>query len=252
MHHCGSSRLGFLGLLRRPRETGAIESCPECAQWSREVESTLAAVRDGMRQLDPPEEYWSAYTTRLRARLDAPKRPRFVLYAGGAGVLATAAALLLFVLPRAIPRRAQITPAQSPAAASQLTPPTLGPEPQTQPVLSNIHEFDYGQHLASVRLLLTSLKNDAATADMPRERALAQRLLVCNRILRRSAESTGDAASQSVLDRVEPFLLDLTHGSSPADLRDQLRQSSIFGFLVIPYANPETASDTALLPGGIE
>ena len=81
-------------------------------------------------------------------------------------------------------------------------------------------------HFQKSELLLRSfrnvrLNNSGATPEISYERKLAQQLVYQNMILRREADSSGDAQTASLLESLEPILLDI------ANLPDKARQNQV-------------------------
>ncbi|HEX8684877.1 MAG TPA: hypothetical protein VF654_00210, partial [Pyrinomonadaceae bacterium] len=80
-------------------------------------------------------------------------------------------------------------------------------------------EKEVARHLEQTQMLLRSIKNSpaagTAAVDVAYERGLSRRLLAENATLKLEAEVKGDKETREVLDRIEPFLLDI------ANLRDR-------------------------------
>jgi hypothetical protein len=78
---------------------------------------------------------------------------------------------------------------------------------------------EVAQHVERTQMLLRAFKNarpaEGDTVDVAYEKNNARKLLAENATLQLDAETRGDKDTQQVLDRIEPFLLDI------ANLRDQ-------------------------------
>ncbi|HEX8499531.1 MAG TPA: zf-HC2 domain-containing protein [Pyrinomonadaceae bacterium] len=80
-------------------------------------------------------------------------------------------------------------------------------------------EKEVARHVEQTQMLLRSIKNapanGAAAVDVAYEKNLSRKLLAEGATLRLEAEVRGDRETRQVLDRIEPFLLDI------ANLRDR-------------------------------
>ena len=80
-------------------------------------------------------------------------------------------------------------------------------------------EKEMARHVEQAQMLLRSFKNarpaEEGPVDVAYEKSLSRRLLADNATLQLEAEVKGDKETKQVLDRIEPFLLDI------ANLRDQ-------------------------------
>lgn len=101
--------------------------------------------------------------------------------------------------------------------------PTTAVAPLSQPVRERILLVAVGDHLDRSQMLLLELANaeppkdgtaGAATLDISSEQGRAQDLVESNRLYRQTAARTGDDAVASVLDELEPLLVDIAHSPS--------------------------------------
>ena len=81
-------------------------------------------------------------------------------------------------------------------------------------------------HLQKSELLLRSFRNvrlnrSGSSPELGYEKRLAQKLVYQNMILRREADASGDAQVSSLLESLEPILLDI------ANLPDKARQDDV-------------------------
>ena len=85
--------------------------------------------------------------------------------------------------------------------------------------LADPGDKEVAQHVERTQMLLRAFKNarpaEGDTVDVAYEKSHARKLLAENATLQLDAETRGDKDTQQVLDRIEPFLLDI------ANLRDQ-------------------------------
>ena len=87
-------------------------------------------------------------------------------------------------------------------------------------------EKDVARHVERAQMLLRSIKNtgasEAGDTDIAYEKNLSRRLLAENATLQLEAEFKGDKETQQVLDRIEPFLLEIANmGEKPS--REEVR-----------------------------
>jgi hypothetical protein len=85
--------------------------------------------------------------------------------------------------------------------------------------LADPGDEEVAQHVERAQMLMRSIKNsrpaEGDAVNLAYEKNKARRLLAENATLQLDAETRGDKDTQQVLDRIEPFLLDI------ANLRDQ-------------------------------
>ncbi|MEA2561324.1 MAG: hypothetical protein QOH06_2828 [Acidobacteriota bacterium] len=189
----------------------ALAADPELRARFEALESVLAAV-----DLPVPERP-EAYGARVWARLQ-PKLERKPFWSG---ILtprlgwAMAALLLVvgFVAGRVWER------------------PRALPEPARDRILAGA----VAGHLENSERLLVEVANAGpeANLDLSAERAWAQDLLEANRLYRQSARHGGRKRLATLLDELEPFLLELAHAtdeSSPEEmqaLRDRIDEQAL-------------------------
>jgi hypothetical protein len=103
-----------------------------------------------------------------------------------------------------------------------------------------------GEHLDRAQMVLLEISNaqpeqassadeQKAEADISREQRRAQELLAANRIYRQTAAHNGDSGVASVLDELEPVLLEIAHSPSsvtPQQLEELRRHIEARGLLL--------------------
>jgi len=100
------------------------------------------------------------------------------------------------------------------------------------------------QHVEQSELLLRSFRNvrmssDTEADDLNHERARAQKLFYQNLMLRREADRTGDVEFASLLDSLEPILLDIANlpEHAPSDqvnaIKDRMERQNLVALLQI-------------------
>ncbi|MGH9592710.1 MAG: hypothetical protein ACRD5L_06440, partial [Bryobacteraceae bacterium] len=114
---------------------------------------------------------------------------------------------------------------------------TTSPQVRERILLVNV-----GDHLDRTQMVLLEISNADGgeggknqEVDISHEQKRAEDLLSANRLYRQTALHTGDAAVASVLDELEPILLDIAHSPSKvsrAELDDFQRRISSHGLLL--------------------
>jgi hypothetical protein len=104
-------------------------------------------------------------------------------------------------------------------------------------------EKDVARHVERAQMLLRSIKNaragDAGDADIAYEKNLSRKLLAENATLQLEAEVNGDKESKQVLDRIEPFLLEIANmGEKPSredvrSIQERVKQNEIVAALEV-------------------
>lgn len=102
---------------------------------------------------------------------------------------------------------------------------------------------DVARHVERAQMLLRSIKNvrasEADDADIAYEKNLSRKLLAENATLQLEAEVKGDKETKQVLDRIEPFLLDIANmGDKPSreevrSIGERVRQNEIVAALEV-------------------
>jgi hypothetical protein len=190
----------------------ALAADPELRARFAALESVLSAV-----DLPVPERP-EGYGARVWARL-LPRLERRSLWSGiFTPRLAWATAALLLVIG---------------FAAGRYFP--RGPQTLPQPARDRILAGAVAGHLESSERLLVEVANagPGEELDLAAERAWAQDLLEANRLYRQSARHGGRKRLATLLDELEPFLLELAHAtdeSSPEEmqaLRDRIDEQAL-------------------------
>jgi hypothetical protein len=87
-------------------------------------------------------------------------------------------------------------------------------------------EKEVARHVEQAQMLLRSIKNARAepgdTFNVAYEKNLSRRLLGDNATLQLDAETRGDSETRQVLDRIEPYLLDIANMHDNAS-REEVR-----------------------------
>ena len=178
-----------------------------------------------------PESYGAQVWARLRPELERPVRRSLRNYLGGLSgpwvlspgwASAGAAAVLLLMIGFLAGR---FWPAPESTVARGLS----------DPVRDRILAGEVAGHLESSERLLVEVSNadPEDPSELSAERVWAQELLEANRLYRQSARHGGRQRLASLLDELEPFLLELAHASdetSPeemAELRGRIEEQAL-------------------------
>lgn len=206
LHECEECRKSYEALLG---VLAMVEALPvpepgdnfEARTW-REISPKLAR----------PRFDWSAWTAWMSPRRLAP-----------IGVVA-ALIVAAFLAGRYIPRKPE------PAA----TPTTVAEKNPAQ-VRERILMIAVGDHLDHAQNMLIEISNADANGtgssdkdvDISQQQERAEEMLVSNRLYRQTAAHSGDDAVASVLDELEPVLLEIAHSPSrvSAAQLDELQRS---------------------------
>ncbi len=104
-------------------------------------------------------------------------------------------------------------------------------------------EKNVARHVERAQMLLRSIKNvrasDAGGPDIAYEKNLSRKLLAENATLQLEAEVRGDKETKQVLDRIEPFLLEIANmGEKPSreevrSIRERVRSNEIVAALEV-------------------
>jgi hypothetical protein len=102
---------------------------------------------------------------------------------------------------------------------------------------------ELARHVERAQMLLRSIKNaraaDDGTVNVSYEKKLSRRLLAENATLQLDAETRGDSDGKQVLDRIEPFLLDIANLSDRPSreevhsVKQRMKQNEIIASLQV-------------------
>jgi hypothetical protein len=200
-----------------------LEACAECrAELGR-----LAHVLDQVQPAAVPEpaaDYETRVWDRLSWRLRAEKkrgatRQSWIKYLAAAAMFAVAfLAGLLWNRGHDNNAKAPVALATNPAPAA-----VAASTGSTQQQRDRILLVVVGDHFDQSERVLVELTNLTASGnvDVSTERARAEELLASNRLYRRTATDRGEDQMATLLDELEPVLMQLAHGPTemtPAEL----------------------------------
>src|SRR6185436_10876197 len=209
--------LYFYGEAEEPEAIREIlASSPELSARYESLRQTLDAAGHALNVPERPDSYGAEVWEKLQPRLQPhrsrllPFRPRGERHRELAGWLAAAVLLLAigFLAGRLWPR-----PGEAVALSAEARERIL-----TRTVAT---------HLERSERLLTEVANAQTdgSVDLSAERRWAQDLLTANRLYRQITRREGRPMLSSLLDDLEPFLLELAHSPSemPAEDLEDLR-----------------------------
>ncbi len=184
-----------------------IESCDTCRASYQALQRVLNSVDSfpvPERSADYEERVWTSVEQRWERRV---RRPWWT----GAAPWLAAAAMLVMVVSAFFAGRVwrQAAPAQV----------------ADRGVRERVLMVAVGDHLERSQAVLAELANTGAPSgklDISYERQAAEDLLESNRLYRQTASASGDVATESLLDDLEPVLLEIAH-SPPQVSAGELR-----------------------------
>jgi len=212
-----------------------LEECAACRLEYDIVRRVLSLVSEAPVP-DGGANYEKLVWNRLRWRLgrtSSPLRLGWIAPLAAAAVLAVVFAAGVLWQHQGSVQRPSAASAQTVSAPRPTGFPTAAePDHQPQRVLLLV----VGDHLdRSERILLELVNADPKRPlDVGVERERSEELLASNRIYRQTAEQKGQTQVASVLDELEPVLMDLAHSPSrlqPAELRQIQKRIESRGLL---------------------
>lgn len=189
-----------------------LDACDFC----RGELASLAAVLDRVTPIDVPEPedgYEARVWDRLQWRLRGERKKRRPLAAWIAIAATIAVAFFAGVLWKSSSRRV----VEPTSVATTTTSTTGGPEgPKAAAEPNRILLVVVGEHIDQSERVLVELTNltPSGNTDISGTRDRAQELLVSNRLYRTTATTRGEEDVATLLDELEPVLLQLAHAPS--------------------------------------
>ncbi len=221
-------------------DSGAAEHLASCAQCSSEYDviCRVLTLVDGVPVPERGAGYGETVWSNLRWKMDRAQRPqrRLTLYLAVAAVAATAfvSGLLWTTGLRrhepAVSVAERPAPSTQPAAAIARTTPPLGGDSNPRVLLLVV-----GDHLDNSERLLIELSNadPKGSVDIASDRLRSEELVAANRIYRQTAARTGNSRIASILEELEPVLLEISHapdrlrGAALVDLQKRIEAKGL-------------------------
>lgn len=221
-------------------DTSAVEQhlreCADCRKSYEALKQVLAFV-DALPVADPGANYETRLWRSISPKLERPGidwsawtawlSPKRLIPIG-----AVAALVLAAFLAGRYYRAQPITPGVGQSTSVQPTGPAPG---QSAQVRERILLVAVGDHLDSAQSILLEISNAEADGsgnsknkevDISQQQQRAEDLVSSNRLYRQTALKTGDTMVASVLDDLEPILLEIAHSPSKVSAAqlDELQQ----------------------------
>jgi hypothetical protein len=212
---------------------GHLDTCDECRTELARLTRVLDQVTPA-EVPEPDEDYEARAWDRLSWRLRTERRQK---PSGWTKWLAAAAMLAVAFLGGLLWNRSNTGPVHTAATNQPLTNPALDPasnpasNPAGQPAAASTQQqrdrillVVVGDHLDDSERMLVELTNITASdnIDVSTEQQRAEELLVSNRLYRSTALDRGEDRVATLLDELEPMLMQIAHGPSqltPDELR---------------------------------
>jgi hypothetical protein len=201
-----------------------LDACAEC----RDELARLAAVLDQVKPTEvpePDEEFESRVWDRVSWRLRGEKQRNAAMRGRRATWFAAAAMLALAFLAGVLVNRRDTKPEQTasvkPTAATPVQPVSTGSSQQQRDRILLVVVGDHFDESERVLVELTNLRPDGEN-DISNERERAEELLASNRLYRRTASDRGEENVATLLDELEPVLMQIAHAPEQVSA-DELR-----------------------------
>jgi hypothetical protein len=212
-------------ILNYYRELDSREHLDACAECRDEL-TRLANVLNSIEPAEVPEpddEYESRVWNRLSWRLRSEKKKRgngWMKYVAAAAMLALAFFGGLLMRKDAAPATNVVATKTTPAAAAQ--PASTASTQQQRDRILLVVVGDHFDESERILVELTNLTPGDDPTDITNEQRRAEELLASNRLYRRTASDRGEENVATLLDELEPVLMQIAHAPSqvsPNELR---------------------------------
>jgi hypothetical protein len=189
-----------------------LEACAECrAELGR-----LAQMLDQVTPVEVPEpaaDYESRVWDRLSWRLPSERKRR--VSSRWTKALAAAAMFALAFVAGLLFNRSNHTPAPQVAEnrpSTKVEPTAVASTQQQRDRILLVVVGDHFDQSERVLVELTNLASNGDPVDITAERNRAEDLLASNRLYRRTATDRGEDQVATLLDELEPVLMQIAHG----------------------------------------
>lgn len=201
-----------------------LRACAEC----RSELARLAEILDRVTAPEVPEpsadyeaRVWERLRWRMRAEAKRERRHEWMKWAGLAAVVALA--FITGLLWKRNNAPVQTAQTATTTAAAQPVSQNAGATEQQRDRVLLVVVSDHFDRSERILVELTNLTPKDDNVDIGAERALAEELLASNRLYRRTALDRGEESVATLLDELEPVLLQIAH--APEDVSaDELRR----------------------------
>ena len=206
-------------------EPGSEEHLRTCADCQADL-ARLATVLDRVTAPEVPEpadDYETRVWDRLRWRMVVERKQTKQSWMKWA---AAAAVVMLAFIGGLLWKRDAAAPVTQVATQQPGNPATPVTQPSSQQQRDRVLLVVVNDHFDRSERVLVELTNITPTngnVDIGAERAVAEELLTSNRLYRRTALDRGEESVATLLDELEPILLQIAH--APEDMpADELRR----------------------------
>jgi hypothetical protein len=206
-------------------ETGSDEHLRACAECQAEL-ARLSVILDRVvapEVPEPPADYEARVWDRLRWRMrtDAKKHRRNDWMKWTAVAAVTVLAFITGLIWKRqvappVPGDAITATTASVQPANPVQPAAVAPSEATKDRILLVVVSDHFDRSERILVELTNLTPDSDNVDIGAERAAAEELLASNRLYRRTALDRGEENVATLLDELEPVLMQIAH--SPDDM----------------------------------
>jgi len=198
-----------------------LHECAQCRTSYEALQGVLAMV-EAMPVAEPGPHFEARVWNKIAPKLERPGFDWSVLTAWMSPkrlipIGAVAALVVVAFLAGRISRTPQVNTTNTPQVAETANTNTPGQ------VRERILLVAVGDHLDRAQSVLLEISNAEADGagrnhdkevDISQQQERAQEMLISNRLYRQTAEHSGDNAVASVLDELEPVLLEIAHSPS--------------------------------------
>jgi hypothetical protein len=192
-----------------------LDACDECRAELAHLKRVLDQVTP-VEVPEPDEDYearaWDRLSWRLRGERKKTTRGWTKWLAAAAMLIVAFIGGLLWNRSNTGPVHIANQPASNPASNPTVEPTTASTQQQRDRILLVV----VGDHLDDSERMLVELTNITASdnIDVSTEQQRAEELLVSNRLYRSTALDRGEDRVATLLDELEPMLMQIAHGPS--------------------------------------
>ncbi|HET9400846.1 MAG TPA: hypothetical protein VFO34_07835 [Candidatus Acidoferrales bacterium] len=191
-----------------------LHDCAECQANFAALKRVLETV-DAVPVPEPDPGYETRVWNRLRPEMAQPARASWREWFTVRRLVPVASVAALIAVAFIAGRLSMHAPANPPLSSGSIATSTSAPnaaQPRERVLLVAV-----GDHLDRTQMVLMEISNaqpEGRETNISREQQRAEELLTANRLYRQTAMHTGDAAVSTVLDELEPVLLEIAHSPS--------------------------------------
>lgn len=192
-----------------------LQECGECRASFEALKRVLETV-DAVPVPEPDPSYEMRVWNRLRPEMAQRERASWREWFSVRRLVPVASVAALIAAAFIAGRISMRGPAGNLAGNSPAGPTNVAATASVQP-RERVLLVAVGDHLDRAQMVLMEISNAEPAGretNISREQQRAEELLTANRLYRQTAMHTGDAAVSSVLDELEPVLMEIAHSPS--------------------------------------